>query len=221
MKNVAMIPARYGSQRLPRKNLQPFAGTTLLEYAILRAQEVFNDQDIWVNGDHEEFESIAKKRGVNYYPRPAELGDDSATSEEFVRDFLENIDCNFVFQIHSITPLMTSEDLNSFLDFVIESEFDTVLSGVEEILECVYEESPVNFTFAEKTNSQQLKPVFRITWPVSAWKKETFLEAKTLGSTGTYSGRIGYFAVDFTSGIAVKTQKDLELVAKLYELREN
>lgn len=220
MSNVAMIPARYGSKRLPRKNLQTFAGTTLLEYAILRSQAVFADQDIWVNGDNEEFEAIAKKRGVNYYPRPEELGGDSATSEDFITDFLDNIECNYVFQIHSITPLMTPSDLSSFVHFVIEHEFDTVLSGVEESLECVYEESPVNFTFAEKTNSQDLKPVFRITWPVSAWKKETFLKAKRLGSTGTYSGRIGFFAVDFQSGIAVKTQKDLELVTKLYELRE-
>lgn len=221
MKNLAMIPARYGSKRLPRKNLQPFAGSTLLEYAILRAQEVFSHRDIWVNGDHEEFEAIAQKRGVNYYPRPPELGGDNATSEEFITDFLENIDCNFVFQIHSITPLLTPLDLSSFVEFVTQNEFDTVLSGVEESLECVYQETPVNFNFAEKTNSQDLEPVFRITWPISAWKKETFLQAKRRGSTGTYSGRIGFFPVDFQSGIAVKTQKDLELVTKLFELREN
>lgn len=217
---VAMIPARYGSKRLPRKNLRPFAGTTLLEYAIIRAQEVFDDNQIWVNGDHDKFRAIAKKRAVNYYARPIDLGNDQATSEGFVADFLRNVDCTYVVQIHSITPLLSPKELKRFLSFVKDNQFDSILSGVEETLECVYKSEPVNFSFSQKTNSQDLKPVFRITWPVSAWRKKTFLDAKVNGTAGTYSGKIGYFSVDFQSGIPVKTKKDLDLVTKLFELRE-
>lgn len=220
MKNLAVIPARYGSKRLPKKNLRTFAGTTLLEHAILRAQAVFDDNRIYVNGDHQEFREIALRRGVNYYSRPPHLGSDSATSEEFVADFLENIECDFVFQLHSITPLLTSDELKGFVEFVGSSRFDTVLSGVEESLECLYLGEPINFTMEKKENSQDLDPVFRITWPVSAWRRETFLDARKRGMAGTYSGDIGYYAVSSQSGLPIKTQADLELIRKLNEAGE-
>ena len=218
MNVAAMIPARYGSKRLPKKNLETFAGTTLLDFAIIRAQQVFENKDIWVNGDHDEFRSIAENRGVNYYPRATELGNDSATSEDFVADFFTHIECTHVIQIHSITPLLNSGEIRRFVDFLIQNEYETVLSGVPESLECVFDSNPVNFSFSEKTNSQDLRPVFRITWPISAWHKETFLAARKSGRAGTYSGKIGFFTVDAVSGIPIKTRKDLDLVNILYEL---
>ena len=220
MKCVAMIPARYGSKRLKKKNLQSFDGTTLLDYAIIRAQKVFENDEIWVNGDSKEFESIAEARGVNYHSRPEELGSDEATSEEYINDFLLNVSCDYVIQIHSITPLCSSSEIQRFVDFVSTNTCDTVLSGVEENLECVFQDQPVNFSFSKKTNSQDLSYVFRITWPISAWRRTAFLSAAAKGSAGSYAGRIGYFSVDYQSGIPVKTEEDLRLVRLIHEHRK-
>lgn len=98
-----------------------------------------------------------------------------------------------------------------------DNQFGGVCSGVEETLEFVYESEPVNFSFSQKTNSQVLRSVFPITWPVSMAQK-TFLEAKGNGTAGTNFGKIAYVAVDFQSGIPVKTRKDLDLATTLFEL---
>lgn len=218
---VAMIPARYGSKRLPRKNLRLFDGVSLLEFAIIRAQAVFENAYIWVNGDHDDFKVVAERCGVNYYPRPARLGDDSATSEDFVFDFMQKVECKYLVQIHTITPLLSPEEIKRFNDFLREGNFSTVLSGFSDRLESMYQGVPINFSFLQKTNSQDLNPIFRITWPISAWHKETFLEAKKNGEAGTYSGEIGYFEVDSTSGIPIKTQADFDLVKAIYALGRN
>lgn len=76
-----------------------------------------------------------QKRGVNYYSRPKYLASENSTNVEFVADFLGNVDCNHVFEIHSITE---SSGISSFAQFVHENEFDSFLSLVEERLECVY-----------------------------------------------------------------------------------
>ena len=90
------------------------------------------------------------------------------------------------------------------------------MSVVEANLECLYRGSPVNFTFDEKTNSQDLTPIQRIVWAITAWRRSTFLEALAGGRCATYSGRIGYVPVGRMAGHVIKTQEDLDLAQALY-----
>lgn len=211
MKVVAMIPARLGSKRLPRKNLEQFMGMTLIEWAIHRALESEAFDEIWVNSESAIFQDIAKNAGANFYLRPEELGSDQATSEQFVGDFLLNVDCDYVVQLHSITPLLDVSEISRFVAMVRTGEFDTLLSGVEDNLEHVIDGQPVNFRWSEKSNSQDLTPVIRITWPITAWRRSKFLSTQEKGLCATYSGEIGYFSVSKFAGHAIKYKQDLDL----------
>ena len=74
---IAVIPARGGSKRIPRKNILPFLGVPLLSrtVATLRASGVFNR--IVVSTDDEEIATIAADAGAEVpFRRPAELSDD-------------------------------------------------------------------------------------------------------------------------------------------------
>lgn len=218
-KNVAMIPARLGSQRLKKKNLEKFGELTLIEYAILRCLHANIFDEIFVNSESKVFEKFAKKYGVNFYHRPKSLGNNKATSEEFVEDFLNNVQCVSLYQIHSITPLMNSQQIR---DFVIFSEsnkhFNTVLSCVEDQIEVAYQGHPVNFSFNSKTNSQNLNPTQRITWAATKWNRDSYLLANQGEGIGTYSGNIGFFPVSAYSGLAIKTIEDLKIANALREL---
>jgi hypothetical protein len=92
------------------------------------------------------------------------------------------------------------------------------MSVVDENLECVFRGEPVNFTLGEKTNSQDLEPVRRIVWAITAWRRTIFLEAKAAGGCATYAGKIGYVSVDRMAGHVIKTQDDLELAEALLPL---
>lgn len=65
----AVIPIRKGSQRVPNKNLRPFAGTTLLEAKIRTLKESGIFDEIIVNTDSEEAIEIARANGISFHRR--------------------------------------------------------------------------------------------------------------------------------------------------------
>lgn len=209
MTNIAMIPARMGSQRLKRKNLELFEGVPLLEYAIRRCIDADIFEKIIVNSEDEVFKNIADRNGVDFYHREASLADSVATSEEFIADFFDNIESDSVFQVHSITPLLGPGTLRRFVEFCSENEFNTVLTCVEDQIEVAYKGSPVNFCFSSKTNSQDLLPTQRITWAATYWRRKAFLANHEESDCGTYSAPVGFFPVPAYSGLAIKTKEDL------------
>jgi len=218
-KKVAMIPARLGSQRLKKKNLEKFGDLTLIEYAIKRCLDAEVFDEIYVNSESEVFESYAKKLGVNFYKRPNDLGSHTATSEEFVENFLRNIECSSLYQVHSITPLLSTEQIREFVLFSENNKsINTVLSCVEDQIEVAYQDQPVNFSFKAKTNSQDLQPMQRITWAATKWDKDTYLSAIQEGRIGTYSGNVGFFPVNAYSGLAIKTAEDLMIANAIREV---
>ena len=215
-KLIAMIPARLGSQRLKKKNLEFFGDKTLIEHAIHRCKSAEIFDEIYINSESDIFESIAKKFGVNFYQRSNHLSTHSSTSEEFVEDFLRNVECESLFQVHSITPLLTGKEIRKFTKFCIENpSFNTVLSCIEDQIEVAFQNSPVNFSIEEKTNSQDLTPTQRITWSITKWDSKKYISAKDNGSIGTYSGKVGYFKVGLYSGLAIKTKFDLQVANEL------
>ncbi len=120
--------------------------------------------------------------------------------------------------MHSIAPLLTTADLARFVTEMQTGKYDALMSVVEEHLECLYEEDPVNFTFAEKTNSQDLIPVERIVWAVTAWRRSTYLAAADASACATYSGRIGCVPVSRLAGHVIKTQEDMDIAAALFPI---
>ena len=217
MTNIAMIPARMGSQRLQKKNLAPLKGVPLIVHAIRKCREAGVFDRIIVNSEHPDFGPIAQAEGVEFHQRPEELGSNNATSEDFVTEFLKANPCDRVFQVHSIAPLLTTVEVRDFVSAMIETDVDVLLSVVDDQLECLYHDEPVNFTFSEKTNSQDLDPVRKVSWSITGWRSATFLAAKESGGCATYAGRRGVFPVNKMAGHVIKTEEDLRIAEALHD----
>ncbi|MBO9395293.1 NTP transferase domain-containing protein [Shimia sp. R9_2] len=215
MKTVAMIPARMGSQRLKKKNLAPLAGQPLITHAIEKCKSTQCFDEIYINSENTEFAKFADEYGVNFYQRPEQLGNSVATSEEFVYDFLKNVECDLLIQVHSIAPLLTAEEVKSFAETFIASDADVMLSCIEDQIEVAYKDKPVNFTFSEKTNSQDLHPIQRVTWSITGWRAQSYIDAVESGNIGTYNGKIQFYPVGAVSGHVIKTQEDLDIAEAL------
>jgi CMP-N-acetylneuraminic acid synthetase len=216
--DLAMIPARMGSQRLKQKNLAPLQGAPLISHAIRKCLVAGVFDEVWVNSEHPALGEIARQEGAQFHPRPKHLADDVATSEDFVAEFLESHPCEFLFQVHSIAPLLTAKDLKAFVSAMHSQDFDVLLSVVDEPLEAFCDGAPINFSLDRKTNSQDLKPVRRISWAVTAWRRDTFLAAARNGKCATYAGRVGLFSVNRLAGHVVKTAEDLAIAEALYPI---
>jgi CMP-N-acetylneuraminic acid synthetase len=219
-KVVALIPARMGSQRLAKKNLRELGGISLIVRATRKCLAAGAFDEVWVNSEHPDFGPIAIAEGAGFHQRPEELGNDQATSEQYVAEFLRRHECEWVVQVHSIAPLLTVEEVCGFAEFVKQTSADVVLSYEPIRIECAYEGRPVNFTFAEKTNSQDLTPVQRISWSITAWRRDTFLAASARGECATYAGEVEFYPVSSLASHVIKTEEDLRIAEALLPLVE-
>jgi CMP-N-acetylneuraminic acid synthetase len=215
---LAMIPARMGSQRLKQKNLRELAGIPLIIRAIRKCKSAGIFDEVWVNSEDSVFGEIAKQEGVQFHQRPTELGGNAATSEQYTFEFLQKHSCTYLFQVHSIAPLLTAAEIQGFVQRLEKNPYDALLSVVEEQIECAYEGKPVNFTFANKTNSQELKPIQRVVWSITGWKADAFVQAAKLGKCATYAGKVGFYPLSRLAGHIIKTEEDLKIAEALLPL---
>lgn len=220
-RNIAMIPARMGSQRLKQKNLRELAGVPLITRAIRKCRDAACFDEVWVNSEHPQFGEIAEAEGVKFHQRPEALANNVATSEDFVREFLESHPCSRIFQVHSIAPLLTAVQVCDFVAYMNWSDFDTLLSCTHEQIECAYQDKPVNFSFDAKTNSQDLAPIQRVSWSITGWGRDAYLHAAKAGKTATYCGKVGFYPLDRLAGHIIKTEEDLAIAEALLPLQEN
>ena len=89
MRNLAIIPARGGSKRIPRKNIKPFMGKPIIAYSIEAALESGLFDEVMVSTDDEEIAAVAKQYGAKVpFMRSAEAANDYATTFDVIEEVL-------------------------------------------------------------------------------------------------------------------------------------
>lgn len=89
MSAVAIITARGGSKRIPRKNIKPFCGEPIIAYSIRAALESGLFEDVIVSTDDEEIAAIARRYGASVpFMRSAETSDDFAGTPDVLIEVL-------------------------------------------------------------------------------------------------------------------------------------
>lgn len=88
--NIAIIPARGGSKRIPRKNIKEFCGKPMIAYAIAAAKASGLFEHVIVSTDDEEIAQIARAWGAETpFVRPAELANDFTATVPVVAHAIE------------------------------------------------------------------------------------------------------------------------------------
>lgn len=120
--NLAIIPARGGSKRIPAKNIKEFAGKPLIAYSIQAAQKSGLFEEIWVSTDSEQVAEIAKQFGAKVpYIRPAELSNDligtRPVTSHAIQHCIDNVGKpEFCCCIYATAPFLQAEYLKKGLE---------------------------------------------------------------------------------------------------------
>jgi pseudaminic acid cytidylyltransferase len=89
---LAVIPARGGSKRIPKKNVRPFAGQPIMAYSIRAASDCMLFDRIIVSTDDPEIGAVARKFGAEVpFLRPPSLADDYVGTNAVVKHALETL----------------------------------------------------------------------------------------------------------------------------------
>ena len=111
-KTIAVIPARGGSKRIPRKNIKPFCGKPMIAYSIEAAIRAGIFDEIIVSTDDEEIADVARNPGASVpFMRPKELSDDFTATGTVVEHAIKFLQARgdrikFVCTIYATAPLI-------------------------------------------------------------------------------------------------------------------
>lgn len=120
----AVIPARGGSKRIPRKNVKPFFGRPLIAYSIGAALESGLFDRVIVSTDSEEIAAVSREHGAQTpFLRPAALADDFTGTDAVVLHALDWLDAHgapadTVCCIYPTAPLLRPDDLRRGLELL-------------------------------------------------------------------------------------------------------
>ena len=219
MKIVCMIPARLGSKRIPKKNLRLLGGIPLIYHAIRTAKEADCFDDIYVNSESDVLGKHAINEGVRYYHRPYHLASDTATNDDFVKDFLDNIDCDVVIQLLPTSPFITVQEIQKFTDEMRKGILDTLVSVKNDQIECVYKGQPINFDKKKQTPpSQDIEPVKAYACVLMGWRKNFYLyNMENYGCAyHGVNGKTDYFTLKGFSEIDIDTEEDFSMAEAVW-----
>ena len=126
----AVIPARGGSKRLPRKNIRPMSGRPLIEWAIDLALESALFDEVVVSTDDPQIAEIALAAGASVpFERPAELSNDTASTGAVVAHAVSEMQGRgftgeYVCCVYPASIFVSASDLADARDLLEDSDRD-------------------------------------------------------------------------------------------------
>lgn len=131
---LAVIPARGGSKRIPRKNIKPFGGRPMIAWSIQAAMQSGCFDQVIVSTDDAEIADVACAHGADVpFMRPAELSDDHTGTIPVIRHAIEWImqrgtTPEKVCCIYATAPFIRAEDIKQGLDILDSTGSDYAFS---------------------------------------------------------------------------------------------
>jgi len=136
MKTIAIIPARGGSKRIPRKNIKDFLGKPIMAYSIELALTCGLFDIVMVSTDDDEIRSIALDLGADVpFMRSPSTSDDHATTASVIKEVLDRYAglgkvFDFACCIYPTAPLLTRDTLTKAFGLLVENGFTSVFPTV-------------------------------------------------------------------------------------------
>ena len=132
-KLLAIITARGGSKRIPKKNIKAFFGKPIISFSIEACLRSGIFQEVMVSTDDNEIAEIARQCGASVpFMRTEQTSDDFATTADVIKEVLdtyrkEGKEFDFACCIYPTAPFITSGKLQMAWDILSESNINTVM----------------------------------------------------------------------------------------------
>ncbi|WP_020395563.1 pseudaminic acid cytidylyltransferase [Thiolinea disciformis] len=132
--NVAIIPARGGSKRIPRKNIKDFCGKQMIAWSIEAALQSGCFDRVIVSTDDKEIAAVALSFGAEVpFFRPAKLADDFTGTIPVVKHAIEWLELNQIIPdlvccIYATAPFISVDALQNGLSLIQQQKADYVFS---------------------------------------------------------------------------------------------
>lgn len=215
--NIAIIPARGGSKRLPGKNIKLLADKPLIAWTIDAALESKVFDHVFVSTDSKEIAAVSKEYGAEVpFLRPAELATDNATTNDVVTHLVEWFEKEHDKEVTTIAILQPTSPLRNaqHIKEAMQLMKDKAAKAVVSVCELEY---PIQFCnqldangsmngFIKKSDmkrTQDLEPYYRINGAIY------MLSRSHVGLlSGIYTNKTYSYVMSTRSSVDVDTEED-------------
>mgnify|MGYP003648679421 CR=1 FL=1 len=137
MSAVAIIPARGGSKRLFKKNIQKIWGKPMIYWSIQACLACPRIDDVFVSSDDDEILEIAMDSGAKKIKRDAKLADDQTLKQLAIIDALNQIEKKYdlVVSAQANSPELKSKDLSNAIEKLIKYDRNEIISIDERLVQ--------------------------------------------------------------------------------------
>jgi CMP-N-acetylneuraminic acid synthetase len=227
-KILAIIPARGGSKRLPRKNILPLAGKPLIQWTIDAALSSEHIDDVIVSTDCSEIAKISNESGAKVpFIRPDYLSNDNATSNDVILHALKNINIKYdiIVLLQPTSPLRSAMDIDNAIELLIDKNAE----GVVSVCPCEHSplwanEIPNNLSLGDFLHSslsgkrsQDLPEYFRLNGAVYVYHIDAFLRLEGI----FYSDQVYAYKMPTERSVDIDNSIDFSLAEVLIDPRNN
>lgn len=170
-KKIAVITARGGSKRIPKKNIKDFCGKPIIAYSIQAALESGIFDEVMVSTDSQEIADIAKKYGAKVpFMRSERTANDFATTNDVLKEvFIEYKKLGKVFEIavciYPTAPFVTADKLKDAVAFMqdgIDAVTPVVRFSFPPQRAMIIHDGKLSYQYPEYQDmrSQDLEPIY-------------------------------------------------------------
>ena len=220
---LAIIPARGGSKRLPRKNILDLCGKPLISWSIEAALKSKYISKVVVSSDDEEILNISSNFGADIIKRPYELANDTATTFDAIKHTINNLEkYDYIVLLQPTSPLRNEKHIDEAIELLEEKQADGIVSV------CEMDHSPLwSNTLPEDGNmrgflreeilnkrSQDLEKYYRLNGAVYICKTDKLLENKSF----FLKDNIFAYIMDRKSSIDIDEEIDFLFAKRVIEL---
>lgn len=192
MSVLAIITARGGSKRIPRKNIKEFCGKPIIAYSIDAALKSGIFDEVMVSTDDTEIAEIAKKYGAQVpFMRSAETSNDFATTMDVLKEVIGNYrdklgkSFDYICCIYPTAPFVTINKIKTVFNLLKESDADQVVPVVKfsfppQRCFVIDDKGVLSYKWPENKNtrSQDLEPLYHDAGQFYFYKSNIFDENK-------------------------------------------
>lgn len=213
---LAIIPARGGSKRIPRKNVLPLGGKPLVAYSIEHARKSKLVDRVIVSTDDNAVAGISGKYGAEVIKRPLKISNDTATSESALIHVLNHLEkkegyCpDIVVFLQCTSPLRNVCDIDNAIKIFLKAKADSLLSVVK-FDKYIWQVkkgkvSPINYDYKKRWREQDFPPQYQENGSIYIFKPEVLRKYNN-----RLGGKIAIYEMEELSFIQIDSRKDIEL----------
>lgn len=223
---IAIIPARGGSKRIPRKNIKAFHGKPMIAYSIAVAKQSGLFDKIIVSTDDSEIAEVARQHGAEIpFMRPENLADDFTGTVPVIAHAIEAVQAlgwqvNEVCCIYATAPFLQADDLSKGLDLLTQHQGDYSFSAtsfpfpIQRAIKLTQDQQVSMFyPEFEQTRSQDLQEGYHDAGQFYWGTATAFLAQKPLFSANSYAVLLPRVRVQ-----DIDTAEDWERAERLYQI---